>query len=108
MRNHEFVPSDYRYTIALPKTRHYALGGPLEGKFQALVDQYHASDPYRAGYLNALLMQVLIDIHRGTDEDMPIDGGNRTLKLIRYQEENMCEPFDARAVAGRWALVTST
>lgn len=108
MRNHEFVPSDYRYTIALPKTRHYALGGPLEGKFQALVDQYHASDPYRAGYLNALLMQVLIDIHRGTDEDMPIDGGNRTLKLIRYLEENMCEPFDARAVAGRWALVTST
>ena len=104
VRNHEFVPSDYRYTIALPKSRRFALGGPLEGKLQALVDQYHASDPFRAGYINALLMQVLMDVHRGSGEDVPIDGGNRTLRLIRYLEEHMCEPFDARAVSRQMGL----
>lgn len=104
IRNHEFVPSDYHCTIALPKSRRFALGGPLEGKLQALVDQYHASDPFRAGYINALLMQVLMDVYRGSGEDVPTGGGNRTLKLIRYLEENMCEPFDAHAVSRQMGL----
>lgn len=103
MRNQEFSPSDYRCALPLPKTRRYALGGPLEGKLQALVDQYHASDPLRAGYMNARLCQLLVDVHRG-EEDAPAAEVNRTLRIIRHLEERMCEPFDARGVAAEMGL----
>lgn len=103
MRNREFDPADYQCALPLPKTRRYALGGPLEGKLQALVDLYHASDPLRAGQINAQLCQLLVDVYRG-GEDAPPAEGNRTLRLIRYLEERMCEPFDARGIEAEMGL----
>ena len=95
VRNQEFEPDDFRHAWLLFKHRRFAVGDAIEANLHALVDQYHSANPLRAGCMNALLLQILLDAHQCDRDAKPESSASRTLGIIRHLEEHMNQPFDS-------------
>lgn len=93
IQEQEFDRADYDYAIQLPKLLVLNKGSAIEGKLYHLVEWFHSSNPLRAGYMNPLLQEILLDCYMEDEKDNPYSNAEIIYEIIQFLEEHTHENF---------------
>lgn len=104
LQEQEFSDQDYAYALELPKLLKTQGGGKLEGKLHRLVELFHSSNPLRAGYMNPLLQEILLDCYMLMRDETRFQNGDKVYTIIQYLEGHTRESFDADKIEENFHL----
>ncbi len=95
LQEQEFKPEDYEYVLELPKLLNVHAGSVIEGKLHHLVELFHSSNPLRAGYMNPLFYEILMDTYLAIQNEEHFQKPEKIYVLIQYLEGHTHENYDA-------------
>lgn len=104
LQEQEFTGEDYRYVLPIPKTVNSGTGSALEGKLYHLVDWFHSNNPLRAGYMNPLLLEILLDCYMEEEQESSYPNTEIIYEMIRYLENHAHDQFSSQQVEEEFHL----
>ncbi|MFT3984383.1 MAG: AraC family transcriptional regulator [Lachnospiraceae bacterium] len=104
LQEQEFSGRDYAYALELPKLLKTQGEGKLEGKLHRLVELFHSSNPLRAGYMNPLLQEILLDCYMLMRDELRFRNEDKVYAIIQYLESHTRESFDAERIEENFHL----
>lgn len=98
LQGQEFIKTDYEYTLQLPKLHSINKGSAMESKLHHLVEWFHSSHPLRAGYMNPLLQEILLDCYVESERESIYPNQEIIYEIIRDLETHTQENFSAKRI----------
>ncbi len=98
LQGQEFIKADYEYTVRLPKLHSIPKGSTIESKLHHLVEWFHSPHPLRAGYMNPLLQEILLDCYVETEHESVYPNQEIIYEIIHDLETHTQENFSARRI----------
>ncbi|HOO26914.1 MAG TPA: AraC family transcriptional regulator [Lachnospiraceae bacterium] len=99
-----FSDKDYAYTLELPKMSDIGKGSVTDRKLRNLVGIFHSKGPLRAGYMNPLFVEILLDCYQSVKEEADVQNTDKVYEIIQYLENHTRENFDTALLEEQFHL----